>query len=55
MPLFCALALLFSLLFNASVAAEPPPSWAQAATVPEVSDITHAAPSERLSLSLIHI
>lgn len=52
MPLFCALALLFSLLFNASVAAEPPPSWAQAATVPDVSDITHAAPSERLSQAL---
>jgi len=52
MPLFCALALFFSLLLNMPAAAEPPPSWAQAAAVPDVSDITRAAPPERLSQAL---
>ena len=52
MPLFCALALLFSLLFKVSAAAEPPSSWAQAAALPEVSDITQAALPERLSQAL---
>ena len=52
MPLFGALFLLFSLLFNGPAAAQPPSSWQDAAALPDFSDIAQAAPPALLRQAL---
>lgn len=52
MPLFYALALVVGLLFNVAACAAPPPSWHDAAALPEFGDIAQAASPARLNGAL---